>query len=627
MQEDYSYIITIEELNDALTEIYNFDKYERYEEYDLLCQALLSKQELLKEFFSQSFYTWKHSELAARLYLKTGKQVYIHIKEVIPIDIGKTLGNWDEFMLSQISKLSYAVEHRKGSNDTFFEEAYTTLTIFCEDLKSICDDALYTEMMCKIARTNDFWVDPSLRGKQEWTLDKEKYVITYDFMKSRYPFISHTSRGMHRFTNLLEALADNDYDTYLKAWGDFYFLFEDVYKSNPPKLSYTGEIYHILLGILHKQTGKPYVECIDECKAKLTTAIHDNGWLYLHHAFEINTRKDDCLDLIYRVLPDEDKKQADQAKEKYLHTPLKSPKVQTHHITKQKGSLSQQKKNELYAEIDAVNAFINSNPTIDEVLNSLRTVSDSTIILSKYPFFAPFSPTYEYRFHYDKETRLPIDNFDIIVPISQLYTTLFMQPDLLDYLITYHLSKETISDMGTTAILLHRADTFSAIIESINRKTGNRIGIRNYRKICFDGAMRYSSVGRAIDELVSIERDILNMSFKPRKNSIRMKIKLDQYINGKAVGSVISYIEHPELLDRLLEYRHKCLEIAFDNASNTPWDYRNKDEVKKACQDEINKFWGDLDDFTLDDLPDIDLSDDDFTLGDFSDINLSDDNL
>ena len=625
MSEDYSYIHTTEELNDALAEIYNFDKGDRSDEYDLLCQALLSKQELLKEFFSQEFYTWRHCELATQLYLKVGKQVYLDIKEVMPNDIGKMFGNWDEFMLSQISKLSYAVKHRKGSNDTFIEEAYTTLTSFGEDLKSICDDALYTEMMCKIARTNDFWVDPSLRGEHGWTLDKEKYVITYDFMKSRYPFISHTNRGMHRFTDLLEALADNDYDTYLKAWGDFYYLFEDVYRSNPPKQSFTGEMYHILLEIPQKQTGKPYEEIIDECKAKLTTAINDNGWLYLHHAFEINTSKDCSLDLIYQSLSDEDKKKADQAKKGYLRRPLDPPKVQSHRNSKQKGAKSQQKKNELYAEIEAVDAFANSNPTIDEILNSLRTVNDSTILLSKYPFFAPFSPTYKCQFHYYKDTRLPIDDYDIIVPIYQLYTALFTQPDLLEYLVIYHLSKETIISLGTAAILLHRVDAFSTIIRSIERKVGIRFGVRNYRKICFDSAMRYSSVGPVVDELINIERDILSGVFKPRKNSIRMKIKLEQSINGKASKSTISYFEHPDLLDRLLEYRHKCLEIAFDNASNAPWDYQSKEDVKKVCQDEINALWGDLEDLALDPNDEIDLEE--LALVDLADIDLSDDDL
>lgn len=536
---------TTKDIASALTQIAKIDKYKRYDEYTALCQALMQKQELLTEFFSQSPYTGKHSELAARLYLTVGKQIYFQIKSIMPTDIGKALGNWDEFMLSQIAKITYAIWHRGEMDYDYCLSIPSLLAPFLTDIESICDEALYIEMMCKIARTIEFEVDPSLRGKFNPTLDREKYVIDYEFMKSRYPNISHTNNGMHRFINLLEALADYDYLSALKAWGDFYYLFEDVYENNPPtQTSFTAAMYNTLFAVPQYKTGFGDDEFLNKCKLQLETTIHDYGWKYLHHAFEINTSTDWCLDWIYRNLPIEDKVLADQAKNEYLQEQQNIPQkvekkkniyddIEDLLLVDTKVGITTWKK--CLLELDAQPRLTKKAQldAIDSIILHVSKIQDDIVVHS------PFVPIVKF-------TTKPI------------FLSILSDDWLLDFYSSHFQQTGCSADIAALALILDDQPRLQRIFDGFSRNSVASITLQQFRTNI------YNHIGSLAEFMLSNAEMIMCNS---KNGLINKENNPDEFLIYQPTEDEdkISLIDHPRLITQLKKFIAYCKKHCLEN--------------------------------------------------------------
>lgn len=297
---------TTKELFDSLASIKWIDKHDRCHEYINLCHHLRIRPKLFMLFFTMNPYSYQHATVAAWMYAEYGQTVYSEIRSLVPQILGNIFSNWDEFFLRQVDEITWI--------STYSIANHKTLIIrFINDIEELCDDDLYIEVLCKLSRTATY---PNPLNRNECTID-------YEFMKRRYPTIGKTRFGMQRFVQLLEALADYDYVGAFQAWGDFYYLFEDVYEQSPPKnKSFTGALYNALFVVpQHKvldwsENDVDKEPVFQKCRDKINSLINLKGWDVLHHAFEINTDADYCLRWIYDNLSLEDKKKADAAREK-----------------------------------------------------------------------------------------------------------------------------------------------------------------------------------------------------------------------------------------------------------------------------------------------------------------------
>ena len=259
--------------------------------YTEFCKHLISQIHLVQDFFSTVPYTEKHIELAAQLYAYKGVEVYKLIKDCFPLNTGKIVSSWDDFMYLEVKKLHHVIKKWDG---------------FIADIESLCNDDLYVELMCNIARICYFE-------------DVYDYVIDYEYIKRRYSTLAISQHGMRRFRDLIGFLADYDTLSAIQAWGDFYYLFERVYADTPPtKTTYTGSIYDVInCGIQHRLEIQNNITDAHTlfilADKKLKTLLNQYGWQYLHHLFEINSDCDWCRNWVYDVLPSSDKEKAKEA--------------------------------------------------------------------------------------------------------------------------------------------------------------------------------------------------------------------------------------------------------------------------------------------------------------------------
>ena len=544
-------INTIQDISNALTQIQKIDKYEREEEYAALCTILMQKTDLLEDFFSRSPYTGKHSELAAQMYLVCGKQIYELIKRIIPTDIGKTLGNWDEFMLSQIPKLTYAVWHRKKDDYTYYNQIASNLAPFLKDIEYICDDALYIEMMCKIARTFEFDVEPSLRGKQGNTLDRSKYVIDYDFMKSRYPCISKTNNGMRRFLDLFQALADYDYMSAMKAWGDFYYLFESIYENTPPtQTTFTGELYNCFFSTFQYQTPEDATDIVHGAEAKLNTLIHDYGWKYLHHAFEINTSTDWCIDWIYKNLSDDDKNKADQAKEDY-------------HLSHQSIRKNADSKKDYYDDIEHL-LCTNSEAGITAWKKCLIQLNERPKLTKKAQLDAIDSiilhvSRYQESNNQEKMFINPALAPLVKVSAKTIYQSILSDEWLLDFYAVHFQQTGCSADIASLALLTNDLDKFHRLLDGFTHNPNVNITLHQFLKNV------YTHSAHMIEFMLNDAERIIR---KKKEGIINEKDNPDEFLVSQLSYDYlekISLLDHPELINQLRKLISYCKQHCLEN--------------------------------------------------------------
>ena len=311
--------LTVEQILAETTKMGKLEKGERYSALQAFCNKYRYDDEAILQFYRKTPYTAKHGFVATGMYLQYGVAVYEKIKGLFPSNSGNIYSSWDDFMIDQADRVCYVFPHTDpyityNGRETYeeFRERQTQrdrgikskFELFIYDIEEICDDDLYVEIMCRIARSEY----QSYLG-----LDKSNYIIDYDYMKRRYDNLSKTAFGMKRFVQLLKSLADYSQMDAFQAWGDFYYLFEEVYAQKPPTgITYTGEIYNVLFAASYSGDDDFYGK-----KHRVDSMIRNYGWTFLHHAFEINTQCDWCLDWIYKSLPVEDQKKADAAIKEY----------------------------------------------------------------------------------------------------------------------------------------------------------------------------------------------------------------------------------------------------------------------------------------------------------------------
>ena len=139
--------------------------------------------------------------------------------------------------------------------------------------------------------------------------------------------------GMSRYLHLVSRLATYDYTEAFKAWGQFYYVFEDVYKKNQPvKRGYTSRFVNMLCKMPRNgnevliDSSSVVVEANEYERGKqyLSQMIRQYGWNVLHHLFEINADAEEFSSMVvlgqsrvYDMLSPQDKVKADRAVSKY----------------------------------------------------------------------------------------------------------------------------------------------------------------------------------------------------------------------------------------------------------------------------------------------------------------------
>lgn len=334
---------SIQQISKELARIKRVNKNLRHVEYRKLCESINENKNLLSEYYSRSPYTGQHIELAAQVYIVFGPQIYRTVKTNIPKVLGKRVSGWDEFMLAQIDKIAYAVWHTQTIDGKY---PFHIFSRFVVDIEELCDDDLYVEMMCRIARTYErpfvFYkphqIDPRLlkNNKVQNELDPKQFVIDYNFIESRYKTMDNTLNSMNRFLYLFAALADYDLLSAMKAWGDFYRLFKDS-KKNIGKYRFTGKIYYIMFNCIRHELECKYCSELDyspysdyhkinqEAEDILSNDyIRPYGWKYLQNAFEVDIYCNAAIVYIYEKLTIPDKNKADAIIDKCFLEPNES---------------------------------------------------------------------------------------------------------------------------------------------------------------------------------------------------------------------------------------------------------------------------------------------------------------
>ncbi len=310
-----------QELISLFPQIHKMEKNDKRTALTELATLWIHNKPLVIDFYSSTPYTTYQPEFAAYLYVQHGVEVYQSIKNVIPQELGKVVTSWDDFMQRQIKYVVDIAWHQDGWD----EKHEKTIVQFSQDIEDVCDDDLYVTIMTKLARTPGVENLNLPEDKNNNSLNPNDYVIDEDFFKRKAQGLPKNQNGMREYVSLVNALAGYDAIAAMKAWGEFYYIFEEVYETKPPKnYSFTVALYNTLYTAARnsneimeqvKQFDPPEAWKQHDylTKQKADSYIFRYGWQYLHHAFEINTL--DESDIIYNALPEEDKKKADKARD------------------------------------------------------------------------------------------------------------------------------------------------------------------------------------------------------------------------------------------------------------------------------------------------------------------------
>lgn len=291
---NYTYEIhNLSDLQLAVQQINLLDKEDRYPFFEELCSQMWENRGIFEEYYSLNQYTHQHIDLAVMLFMQYGLEVYARIKLLIPSYCGGIVANWDGFMVFTISRFSYITIHSYNAkcNDVFKEFVISAI--------ELCDPDLLRELASYINKDQMF----SLYGA---AIDINNLPdINYDYFVRRTKTIGKNQNGMKRYVHLVGILAGYDYMAAFRSWGDFYYVFEDMYAKKKSKQGFTSDFY------------SKFSE-IDKNRTEETIAIY--GWDVLHHLFELDADSDDdskwfCLgqSKVYANLSLEDKEKANIA--------------------------------------------------------------------------------------------------------------------------------------------------------------------------------------------------------------------------------------------------------------------------------------------------------------------------
>ena len=311
---------TKQELISLLSQIHKFEKNDKRAGLTELTNLWIHNRTLVIDFYSTAPYTTYQPEYAAYLYVQHGVDVYQTIKKIIPDELGKVVTSWDDFMQRQIKYIVDIAWHQDGWEDKHEK----TIIKFSQDIEDVCEDDLYVTIMTKLVRTPGV-EGISIQNDSNNSLNPNDYVIDEDFFKRKAQDLPKNQNGMKEYVALVNSLAAYDAIAAMRAWGNFYYVFEEVYETKPPKkYSFTVALYNTLYTAARDSNEiNEKIKKFDPpeawkqrdylSKQKVDGYIFQYGWQYLHHAFEINTLNES--DIIYNALPEVDKIKADKARD------------------------------------------------------------------------------------------------------------------------------------------------------------------------------------------------------------------------------------------------------------------------------------------------------------------------
>lgn len=309
MNAEYT-LENIKEIGSAMTKIRkNYGKNERWGALEPLCTAIWRNHHIFYEYFSSSKYTYHHCDIAAKLFHLYGKEVYLKIQKIIPAHCGEIISTWDDFMVYEIPKIVHIATH-PWHND----RKMPLLDQFIQSIEQICDEDLFLELMTYISRDEiyEFYFNKLIKP--------ENYPIDYNFIMKRSKLMNMNHNSMRRYVHLVSVLAEFDYVDAFRAWGQFYYIFEDVYLRTKSRKSFTADLYDAFIVIPQRKFGGPSELLLQRGMEMTHSTIYQYGWDVLHHIFEINADFEDNKggrihgqSLVYEHLSEADRKKADDA--------------------------------------------------------------------------------------------------------------------------------------------------------------------------------------------------------------------------------------------------------------------------------------------------------------------------
>lgn len=353
MDSEY-YHSNVKELEKEIARINkSYDKYNRNNAFEPLCKALWSNTELFNNYFSMTSFSYHHGDIAARLFALYGQSVYFRVKSIMPKFCGNVLSSWDDLMVFQVKRIEYNATHPwpDGSYCPVFSQ-------FIGAIHVVCDDDLLLELMTYISRSSLFqhFIPNLFFGD---------FPIDYSFIMRRSETMNMNLNCMNRYLHLAKVLSVFDHTDAFKAWGQFYYIFEDVYLKQPYiHKGFTADFYNMFFYELHRKNEiqrntsreqfdvteektnislEDYKESVEAVSAEFDAIIYQGrgsidstiylyGWDVLHHLFELNADSDEASknrvlgqSLIYDKLPVEDQKKADEAIRQFKLAHLTSP--------------------------------------------------------------------------------------------------------------------------------------------------------------------------------------------------------------------------------------------------------------------------------------------------------------